>query len=114
MLGSIRRFLGRFSTLNSMLGEVVFETPEISGQTPFSMFQWRLKEGVDDRVFYISLKLRPDFYGGWKGAEKHYIAFDIAAAERIRADLDSCLAEYRRLAEAGPNAAPATPTVTRD
>lgn len=113
MFKFMRSILGASDTLNSLLGDVLFETPKVDGQAYFSQFQWRVKQGVNEAEMYISAKLRPDAYGGWKGAESHYISFDIATAERLRDDLNACIAEYHRLAAAAPRTTPPSATVSR-
>jgi hypothetical protein len=113
MWKKLKQALGRFDTVNSMMGEVVFETPEVSGQAPLSSFNWRLKEGLDDQSYYISATMRPDASVEALGSERSYISFDIASAERLRADLDACIAEYHRRLRAAKPAAPGAPTVTR-
>jgi hypothetical protein len=47
------------------------------------------------------LKLLPDAYAGLQGRVNNYISFDIEGAKRVRADLDSCIAEYQQLTRFG-------------
>jgi hypothetical protein len=92
-----RKLLSRSRGFNSLLGEVVFEAPPLKGQSSHSLFQWRVKRGLDDNSFFISLKMLPDGYEGPDGRVKNYISFDLATAEQVRANLDACIAEFHRL-----------------
>jgi hypothetical protein len=49
---------------------------------------------------FVAFKLLPDSYAGPEGTPTNYISFDIATAERLRADLDLCIDEYHRLSGA--------------
>jgi hypothetical protein len=101
MWDPLRKILSRSKSLRATLGDVVFETPRIRGQTLHSAFQWRIKKDLDSNSFYVGLKLLPDAHIGVEGRETNYINFDIEGAKRIRADLDSCIAEYQRLTRFG-------------
>jgi hypothetical protein len=97
MWGPLRKILARSKSLGATLGEVICETPPTKGVSSHSLFQWRVKKGLDPTSFFIALKLRADAYAGAEGSPTNYISFDIKTAEQIRADLDRCIAEYRRL-----------------
>src|SRR5262249_1199000 len=92
-----RRLFARSKLLGSLLGDVVFETPPLKGQSSRSIFQWRVKKTLDDKSLLISLKLVPDGYAGSDGSPNNYISFDLATAEQIRADLDACISKARQL-----------------
>jgi hypothetical protein len=100
MWRQLERLLARSRTLSSALGDVVFETPPLRGQSRHSLFQWRLKKGLDGTSLFVAFKLLPDTYAGPEGTPTNYISFDIATAERLRADLDLCIDEYHRLSGA--------------
>ncbi len=93
-----RKFLAQSKTLGSLLGDVLFETPPLKGQSSHSAFQWRVKKSLDEKSFYVSLKLIPDGYAGPTGSPTNYINFDLATAQQIKADLDDCIAMARQLA----------------
>jgi hypothetical protein len=108
MWGPLRRILARSEVLNSTFGDVILETPPVSGQTSRSFLQWRLKKRLEGNEFFISMKLLPDAYGGPEGSVKNYINLDIANALQARARLDSCIAEYYRLHGVAPSIKPGT------
>jgi len=93
-----RKFFAKSKTLGSLLGDVLFETPPLKGQSSHSAFQWRVKKSLDEKSFYVSLKLIPDGYAGSEGSPTNYINFDLATAQQIKADLDDCIAMARQLA----------------
>jgi hypothetical protein len=94
-----RRLFARSKVLGSLLGDVVFETPPLKGQSSHSIFQWRVKKSLDEKSILISLKLIPDGYAGPEGSPRNYINFDLATAEQIKADLDICIRKARQLTE---------------
>jgi hypothetical protein len=94
-----RRLFARSKVLNSLLGDVVFQTPPSRGQSSHSIFQWRVKRSLDEKSLLISLKLLPDGAAGPEGSPRNYISFDLATAEQIRADLDACISKARQLAD---------------
>jgi hypothetical protein len=100
MWSHLKKFLARSKTLSSSFGEVIFETETIQGQSSYSLFQWRIKKGLDEKSIFVALKLLPDAYMGPEGRPINYISFDIASAELARAELDRCIAEYYRLTDA--------------
>lgn len=104
MWAPLKRLLARSKTLGPLLGDVLFETPRLRGQSSHSVFQWRVKKSLDEKSLYIALKLIPDGYAGPEGSPTNYINFDLATAVRIRADLDQCIKMARRFAGAGNSA----------
>jgi hypothetical protein len=113
MWGSVKKLLGHFGSFNSLLGDVVFETPPVSGQSSSSEFQWRVKQGTDGQSLFVSLKCKPDSSFQVNNRTRAFIEFDLATAQRVRADLDSCIAELQRRARLGPAVSPAGPLVRR-
>lgn len=98
MWGPFKKLFAKSKSLGVLLGEVLFETPMLQGQSSRSVFQWRLKKSLDERSLFISLKLVPDGYAGPEGAPTNYIDFDLTTAEQIRTNLDACIAAARQLA----------------
>jgi hypothetical protein len=91
------RFLSKAFSSRAALGDVIFETEPVAGEAKKrSYLIWRLKEDVDGR-YYIGAKMMPDIYEGLEGSVKNYINFDLESAEKLRANLDRCIAELRRL-----------------
>jgi hypothetical protein len=113
MWGSVKKLLGHFGSFNALLGDVVFETPPVSGQSASSEFQWRVKQGTDGRSLFVSLKCKPDSAFQVNHRTRAFIEFDLATAERVRADLDACIAELQRRAKLGPALSPGAPLVRR-
>ncbi len=101
MWAPFRKFLAGSKTLGSLLGDVLFETPPLQGQSSHSTFQWRVKKSLDEKSFYVSLKLIPDGYAGPEGSPTNYINFDLATALQVKADLDDCISMARQLAAQG-------------
>ncbi|MBA1154949.1 hypothetical protein [Microvirga mediterraneensis] len=83
--------------MGSLLGEVIYEAEPLQGQSSTSLFQWRVKKGLDDASYFVSLKMLPDGSAGPEGAPKNYISFDLETAEQVRGSLEVCIAECRRL-----------------
>ncbi|MGB6397585.1 MAG: hypothetical protein WBF73_18160 [Bradyrhizobium sp.] len=98
MWAPFRNLLVKSKTLGSLLGDVLFETPPLKGQSSHSTFQWRVKKSLDEKSFYVSLKLIADGHVGPEGSPTNYINFDLATAQQIKADLDDCIAMARQLA----------------
>ena len=92
----LRPILARSKVLDSALGEVIFETPPLGGQWSGSLLQWRTKKGLDERTFFVSLKLVPDVSYEVNGRETNFINLDINSARQARADLDLCIEDYYR------------------
>lgn len=93
----IRKAFGRSKTLNAALGEVVFETPKVSGQSSSSFFHWRIKKDLQGSGYFVGLRMLPDAHAGAEGSPTNYMNFDIASARLLRFELDRCIAEYDRL-----------------
>jgi hypothetical protein len=106
MWAPFRKFLAKSKTLGSLLGDVLFETPPLKGQLSHSTFQWRVKKSLDEKSFYVSLKLIPDGYAGPEGSPTNYINFDLATAQQIKANLEDCIAVARQLAAQNNAAGP--------
>jgi hypothetical protein len=92
----LKKLLGKIPILGSALGDVVFETLPLKGQSSKSLFQWRVKQSTDGKSYFIGLKLRPDSYAGPEGSPMNYLNLSIEAAEQAKLDLETCIAEYRR------------------
>ena len=86
--------LARSKILNSTLGEILFETPPLSGQWSGSLLQCRTKRGLDEKTFFVSLKFVPDASYEVNGRETNFIYLDIESAKQARANLDLCIAAY--------------------
>jgi hypothetical protein len=99
MWAPIKNLLSKSKTLGSLLGDIVFETPPLKGQSSHSIFQWQVKKGLDGKSLYVCVKLRPDGYAGPEGSPMNYSSFDLATALQIRADLDECIGIARHFAE---------------
>jgi hypothetical protein len=98
MWAFVKKLVAKSKTLNHVFGDVVFETPEVHGDSSRSFFQWRIKKGMDGGHYFIALKMRPDAFVGSRGSPTNYMNFDIETAQRVRFDLDRCISEYYRLA----------------
>lgn len=97
MWKSITKFFSGSGPLGSLLGEILYETEPLQGQVSASLFQWRVKKGLDDASYFVGVKMLPDGYAGTEGSPTNYINFDLETAERIKAGLETCIAECRRL-----------------
>jgi hypothetical protein len=104
MWAPFKKILARSKTFGSLFGDVLFETPPLKGQSPNSVFQWRVKQSLDEKSLFVSLKMIPDGYAGAEGSPTNYINFDLATAQQIKADLDDCIAMARQLAVQGGTA----------
>jgi hypothetical protein len=93
----LRKTFAKSKILNAALGEVVFETPEVSGQNSRSFLQWRVKRDIRGDGYFVGLKMLPDAYAGAEGSPTNYMNFDIETAQRLRFQLDRCIAEYYKL-----------------
>lgn len=98
----LKKFLARSKSLNAALGDVMFETPEVSGQNPHSVLQWRVKKVVEGGGYFVGLRMLPDAYMGPEGSPTNYMNFDIESAQRLRFNLDRCIDEYYRLTRGIP------------
>jgi len=105
-----RKIFSKSKSLNAALGDVVFETPSVTGQNPRSFLQWRVKKDLDGGTYFIGLSMLPDAYIGPEGAPTNYMNFDIQSAQRLRFQLDRCIDEYYSLTGQMPlHAASPTP-----
>ena len=89
----LRSILARSQTLNATLGEVVYETLKVPGQTSRSFLQWRVKTDLEGRELFVGLKMLPDAYAGAEGSPTNYMNFDLETARLLRSQLDLCIAE---------------------
>lgn len=99
MWAPLRKLFGLSRVLHASLGEVVLETSAVTGQKATSLLQWRVKRGLDGKSYYVGLKILPDASTGGESVPKNYINFDLETAEKLRTDLDRCIAECRQLTE---------------
>jgi hypothetical protein len=106
----VRTLFSKSKTLNAALGDVVFETPSVTGQSPRSFLQWRVKRDLDRGAYFIGLSMLPDAYIGPEGSPTNYMNFDIQSAQRLRFQLDRCIDEYYSLTGQIPRHA-ANPTL---
>jgi hypothetical protein len=93
-----KKVLARSKALGATLGDVVFQTPEVSGQSSRSFLQWRVKKDAGTGRPVIGVRMLADASVGPEGGSTNYINFDIESAQRLRLHLDRCIAEYYRLA----------------
>jgi hypothetical protein len=98
MWAPIKKLLAKSKTFGTLFGDVLFETPPLKGQSSHSTFQWQVKKSLDEKSFYVALKLIPDAYAGPEGSPTNYASFDIATALQIRSDLDECISFARHFA----------------
>jgi hypothetical protein len=91
MWTALKKFFSRSKNFSALFGDVLFETNPVTGQSETSSFQWRVKRGLDQKSFYIAVKMVPDGYAGPEGSATNYISFDLVTAEQIRADIDECI-----------------------
>ncbi|MBR0828067.1 hypothetical protein JQ596_21260 [Bradyrhizobium manausense] len=101
MWASIRRLLARTKSLEVLFGDVLFESQPVRGQSSHSNFQWQVKRGLDEKSYYVCVKMKPDGYAGPEGSPTNYISFDLATALKLRADIDECIALAHSYAKAG-------------
>ena len=97
MWAFLRQTLAKSKTFNASLGDVVYKTPEVSGQNSHSFLEWRVKRDLEGDAFFIGLRMIPDAYIGPTGSPTNYMNFDIESAQRVRDHLDMCITEYNRL-----------------
>jgi hypothetical protein len=95
MWGPLRRLFARSDSLRALFGDVVFESETVCGQVASSQFQWQVKRGLDEKSYYVCVKMKPDGYAGPEGSPTNYINFDLPTALKIRADIDECIAIVR-------------------
>jgi hypothetical protein len=97
MWALLKGLLARSKLLNASFGDVMFETPEVRGQSSRSFLQWRVKRGMGGNEYFIGLKMLPDAYIGAEGSPTNYMSFDVESAQLLRDHLDRCIAEYYRV-----------------
>ena len=97
MWGPFKALFAKSRALGALLGEVVLSTPPVKGQSSHSFFQWRVKKGLDESSFFLSLAMKPDGYIGADGSPTNYINFDLPTALSLRVHLDECIAEIQKL-----------------
>ena len=93
-----RKLFSRSKNFGALFGDVLFQTNVVQGQSPHSVFQWQVKKGLDQKSFYIAVKMIADGYMGPEGSLTNYISFDLQTAERIKADIDECIAVAKHFA----------------
>ena len=98
-----KSILARTKVLDAALGEVVFETPEVNGQSSRSFVKWRVKKGLDGEQYFVGLSMVADAAIGTQGSMTNYMNFDIESAQRLRFQLDRCIAEYQALTRTKPS-----------
>jgi hypothetical protein len=96
LLGNL---LSKSKTLNALLGDVVFTTPQEHGAYAYSFFEWRVKRSIDNRQAYVGVMMKADGGVGTQGNMTHYISFDLEAAVRLRDNLNKCIEFARRHSE---------------
>jgi hypothetical protein len=99
-MGLIGKLLSKSKTLNALLGDVIFTTPQEHGAYAQSSFEWRVKRSVDNTRIYIAVKMKPDGAAGMQGSMTNYINFDLETAIRLRDNLSDCIEFARR--QSGP------------
>ncbi|CAN7142661.1 hypothetical protein LJR090_000075 [Bosea sp. LjRoot90] len=99
MFDWMKRAVSKSPSLNAAMGDVLVEAQQVRGQTADGHLQWRVKRGLDGRL-YVGAKIKADAYAGEEGRPNNFINFDLQAAEKLRAELDSCIEELRRLGAA--------------
>ncbi len=99
----LQRAFARSATLNYNCGDVVYEAPEVRGQSSRSFAQWRVKKGAkcDENISSAS-RCCPTRMQEQKGSPTNYMNFDIENAQRLRSNLNLCIAEYYRLTTSDP------------
>lgn len=95
------KWLSRSTTLNMILGDVVFITPRERGAFAHSFFEWRVKASIDKSQISIGVAMQADGYAGLEGSPTNYIQFDIETAVRLRDNLNDCIEFARQQAKAG-------------
>jgi hypothetical protein len=85
----------RSNSFKALFGDVVFESEAVRGQLTNSQFQWQVKRGLDEKSYYLCVKMKADGSIGPERAPTNYINFDLPTALKIRADIDECIAIVR-------------------
>lgn len=97
MWGPLRRLFAPSKSFKA-LGDLVFESEVVRGQAASSQFQWQVKRGLDEKSYYVCVKMQADGSIGPEGSPTNYINFDLPTALKIRADIDECIAIVRHFA----------------
>ena len=95
MWGPFKKFLARSKSFKALLGDVVFESEAVRGQAATSQFQWQVKRALDEKSYYVCVKMKADESVGPEGSPTSQINFDLPTALKIRADIDECIAIVR-------------------
>ena len=95
MWGPLRRLFARSNSFKALFGDVVFESETVRGQAASSQFQWQVKRGLDEKSYYICVKMKADCSIGPEGSPTSYINFDLPTALKVRTDIDECIAIVR-------------------
>ena len=96
-VGSVAEaFCRRSNSFKAQFGDVVFESETVRGQAASSQFQWQVKRGLDEKSYYICIKMKADWLDRSRGHRPtSYINFDLPTALKVRADIDECIAIVR-------------------
>ena len=86
----LRTLFGRSKTLNSLLGDVVLETPPERGAANGAFLEWRVKKSWDGKTVYVGARTTTQF-GYGVGPRTEYISFETEAAVRLRDQLTQCI-----------------------
>ncbi|MCC3244248.1 hypothetical protein LG047_02735 [Methylocystis sp. WRRC1] len=95
MWRKLKSFFSASKTLNTMLGDVIFQTPASEGAGSNSSLEWRVKTSADEKYVYVGMEMMPDYWIRAGGSSKNYINFDLETAIRVRENLDRCI-EFAR------------------
>src|ERR1700754_4569110 len=98
MWGPFKKFLARPNSFKALLGDVVFESEAVRGQAASSQFQWQVKRGLDEKSYYVCIKMKADGSMWREGAPTNYINFDLSTALKVRKNIDECIAIARHFA----------------
>jgi hypothetical protein len=98
MWSILRKLFSRSKNFAALFGDVLFQTNAVRGQGSHSAFQWQVKKGVDQKSIYIAVKMIADGYMGPEESPTNYISFDLQTAEKIKADIDECIAVAKHFA----------------
>ena len=80
-----------------------FGLQAMAGGVPVRVNEARAMAGFDPLTemeggeYFVAIRMRPDAYAGPDGSPTNYINFDMEAAQRLKLNLDRCIAEYHRL-----------------
>jgi len=100
MWGSFKKFFARSKNFKPQLGDVVFESEAVRGQLASSQFHWQVKRGLDEKSYYICVRMKADGSIGPEDSPTNLINFDLPTALKLRAGIDECIAIVRHFASA--------------